>query len=191
MDIADGFDPTSGERIPASPGLDDLIRVTRRSSGHTLSGDLAIDGGWLPRERETALPPSPLYPEASRRSGPSVATGRKLHHWTSSHRQGRQVAPDADLPTLTLDSYGKVNADETSASRLRTIGERCGNTLRCAKLIGRIIQNLRRFVGFSVQYSASVEPQRWSASHVHIAIRGAISRADLHHVTVATCQQMW
>ena len=41
------------------------------------------------------------------------------------------------------------------------------------------MQNLRRFCGYDVQYFAAVEPQRRLAPHIHLAIRGTISRAEL------------
>ena len=42
-----------------------------------------------------------------------------------------------------------------------------------------------------MQYFAVVEPQKRGAPHLHIAIRGHISRAVLHQVTEATYHQVW
>jgi len=42
-----------------------------------------------------------------------------------------------------------------------------------------------------VQYFAAVEPQRRLAPHVHIAIRGTVSRAELREVLAATYHQVW
>lgn len=53
------------------------------------------------------------------------------------------------------------------------------------------MQNLRRFVGYDVQYFATVEPQRRLAPHLHMAIRGTISRAELRQVVAATYHQVW
>nr|WP_202512846.1 replication initiator [Streptomyces sp. SID3343] len=53
------------------------------------------------------------------------------------------------------------------------------------------MQNLRRLVGFDVQYFAAVEYQRRLAPHVHLAIRGTVSRAELRQVAAATCHQVW
>jgi hypothetical protein len=53
------------------------------------------------------------------------------------------------------------------------------------------MQNLRRFVGHDVQYFAAVEPQRRLAPHVHIAMRGTVSRAELREVIAATYHQVW
>ena len=60
-----------------------------------------------------------------------------------------------------------------------------------AALFDRLIQNLRRYLGYDVQYFAAIEPQRRLAPHVHIAFRGAISRADLRQVIAATYHQVW
>ena len=42
-----------------------------------------------------------------------------------------------------------------------------------------------------LQYFAAIEPQRRLAPHVHIAIRGTISRAELREVIAATYHQVW
>ena len=53
------------------------------------------------------------------------------------------------------------------------------------------MQNLRRYLGYEVQYFAAVEPQRRLAPHVHIAMRGTVSRAELRRVLAATYHQVW
>ncbi len=60
-----------------------------------------------------------------------------------------------------------------------------------ADLVQITVQNLRRFVGHDIQYFAAVEPQRRLAPHVHIAIRGTVSRAELREVIAATYHQVW
>ena len=60
-----------------------------------------------------------------------------------------------------------------------------------AALFDRFIQNLRRYLGYDVQYFAAVEPQKRLAPHIHIAMRGTISRADLRRVLAATYHQVW
>jgi hypothetical protein len=59
--------------------------------------------------------------------------------------------------------------------------------LAFAALFDRFIQNLRRFTG----YFAAIEPQRRLAPHVHLAIRGTISRTELREVIAATYHQVW
>ena len=108
------------------------------------------------------------------------------------------TAPDGNtfrpslFVTLTCPSYGKVTAngtpsdpgsyDYTGAAR---------DALHFAALFDRFIQNLRRFCGYDLQYFAAVEPQRRLAPHVHIAMRGTISRAELRQVIAATYHQVW
>src|SRR5260370_462845 len=60
-----------------------------------------------------------------------------------------------------------------------------------AALFDRFVQNLRRFAGYDVQYFAAIEPQRRLAPHVHVAIRGTISRTELRQVLAATYHQVW
>jgi hypothetical protein len=54
-----------------------------------------------------------------------------------------------------------------------------------------LIQNLRRVLGYDVQYFATIEPQKRLAPHVHIAIRGTVSRAELRQIIAATYHQVW
>jgi hypothetical protein len=94
--------------------------------------------------------------------------------------------------TLTCPSYGRVREDGTPADPARyDYGRAARDALHFAALFDRFIQNLRRFLGYDVQYFAAVEPQRRLAPHIHIAIRGTISRADLRQVLAATYHQVW
>ena len=65
------------------------------------------------------------------------------------------------------------------------------DALTFAALFDRFIQNLRRYLGYDVQYFAAVEPQRRLAPHVHIAMRGTVSRAEIRRVLAATYHQVW
>ena len=65
------------------------------------------------------------------------------------------------------------------------------DALHFAALFDRFIQNLRRFLGYDVQYFAAIEPQKRLAPHAHIAFRGTVSRADLRQVIAATYHQVW
>ena len=94
--------------------------------------------------------------------------------------------------TLTCDSYGRVREDGTPADPASYDYQRAArDALHFAALFDRFIQNLRRFLGYDVQYFAAVEPQRRLAPHVHIAIRGTVSRAELRQVLAATYHQVW
>jgi len=65
------------------------------------------------------------------------------------------------------------------------------DALHFSKLVDRFVQNLRRFVGYDVQYFARVEPQKRFAPHLHMAIRDTISRQELRQVVAATYHQVW
>ena len=65
------------------------------------------------------------------------------------------------------------------------------DALHFAALFDRFIQNLRRFLGYDLQYFAAIEPQRRLAPHIHLAMRGTVSRADLRQVLAATYHQVW
>ena len=94
--------------------------------------------------------------------------------------------------TLTCPSYGRVQADGTPADPAAYDYTRAArDALHFAALFDRFIQNLRRFAGYDVQYFAAIEPQRRLAPHVHVAIRGTISRAELRQVLAATYHQVW
>ena len=94
--------------------------------------------------------------------------------------------------TLTCDSYGKVGPDGTPADPASYEYQRAArDAIHFPALFDRLIQNLRRYLGYDVQYFATIEPQKRLAPHAHIAFRGAISRADLRAVIAATYHQVW
>jgi hypothetical protein len=94
--------------------------------------------------------------------------------------------------TLTCPSYGRVTSDGTPVDPNRyDYTQAARDALHFAALFDRFMQNLRRFVGHDIQYFAAVEPQRRLAPHVHLAIRGTISRAELREVIAATYHQVW
>lgn len=104
---------------------------------------------------------------------------------------GKTFRPSLFL-TLTLDSYGRVRSDGTPVdSDTYDFARAARDALHFSKLVDRFVQNLRRFVGYDVQYFAAVEPQRRLAPHLHMAIRGTISRAELRQVVAATYHQVW
>ncbi|MBE1533527.1 replication initiator [Actinomadura algeriensis] len=106
-------------------------------------------------------------------------------------RDGKTFRPSLFL-TLTLDSYGRVRSDGTPVDpETYDYGRAARDALHFSKLVDRFVQNLRRFVGHDVQYFATVEPQRRLAPHLHMAIRGTISRAELRQVVAATYHQVW
>ena len=94
--------------------------------------------------------------------------------------------------TLTCPSYGRVDEDGTPADPAAYDYDRAArDALTFAALFDRFIQNLRRYLGYDVQYFAAIEPQRRLAPHVHLAIRGTVARAELRRVLAATYHQVW
>ena len=94
--------------------------------------------------------------------------------------------------TLTCPSYGRVGEDGAPADPGAYDYDRAArDALTFAALFDRFIQNLRRYLGYDVQYFAAIEPQRRLAPHVHLAIRGTIARAELRRVLAATYHQVW
>jgi hypothetical protein len=94
--------------------------------------------------------------------------------------------------TLTCDSYGKVGPDGVPADPAAYDYQRAArDALHFAALFDRLVQNLRRFLGYDLQYFAAVEPQKRLAPHVHVAIRGTLARTELRQVLAATYHQVW
>ena len=94
--------------------------------------------------------------------------------------------------TLTCPSYGRVGEDGAPADPVTYEYDRAArDALHFAALFDRFIQNLRRYLGYDLQYFAAIEPQRRLAPHVHIAMRGTVSRAEIRRVLAATYHQVW
>src|ERR1022692_4110080 len=110
---------------------------------------------------------------------------------TYTSADGKTFRPSMFI-TLTCPSYGRVRDDGTAANPDSYDYTRAArDALHFAALFDRFIQNLRRFLGHDVQYFAAVEPQRRLAPHIHIAIRGTLSRTELRQVLAATYHQVW
>jgi hypothetical protein len=106
-------------------------------------------------------------------------------------RDGKVFRPSMFL-TLTCPSYGRIGEDGTPADPGSYDYQRAArDALHFAALFDRFTQNLRRVLGYDVQYFATIEPQRRLAPHVHIAMRGTISRAELRQIIAATYHQVW
>jgi hypothetical protein len=94
--------------------------------------------------------------------------------------------------TLTCPSYGRVGEDGAPADPATYHYDQAArDALAFAALFDRFIQNLRRYLGYDVQYFATIEPQKRLAPHVHLAMRGMVARAEVRRVLAATYHQVW
>jgi hypothetical protein len=125
-------------------------------------------------------------PDLPRRTVAATTVGK-----TYTAQGGTTFRPSMFI-TLTCPSYGRVEDDGTPADPgAYGYTHAARDAIHFAALFDRFVQNLRRFAGYDVQYFATVEPQRRLAPHVHVAIRGTISRAELRQVLAATYHQVW
>jgi hypothetical protein len=117
----------------------------------------------------------------------------------SPHTVGKTyTAPDGKVfrpsmfVTLTCPSYGRVGQDGAPVDPASYDYQRAArDALHFAALFDRFVQNLRRVLGYDVQYFATIESQRRLAPHVHIAMRGTLSRTELRQIIAATYHQVW
>ncbi len=94
-------------------------------------------------------------------------------------------------PSPARATAGSATTAPPSTPTATTTSGRPATHFHFAALFDRFIQNLRRFLGYDVQYFAAIEPQRRLAPHIHIAIRGTVSRAELRQVITTTYHHVW
>ena len=197
---------------PDRPTDDQRARITNRAEAQADRDALAAEGLDTTELDERIEDLNQRIKEAGMRG--AVVPAKPRRHRSTRRRQDaaplprRKVsnrtvgktytAPDGKVfrpslfVTLTCPSYGRVTSNGTPADPGAYDYTRAGrDALHFAALFDRFIQNLRRFCGYDVQYFAAVEPQRRLAPHVHIAIRGTVSRAELREVLSATYHQVW
>ena len=139
------------------------------TSGEDTAGDDAAIGDLdeqitRPRMRGNVLPAKPVRRHRSTRRPQDTPdlprrkiTPRTIGK-TYEARDGKTFRPSM-LITLTCPSYGRVGSDGTPADSARYDYRRAArDALHFAALFDRFIQNLRRFLGYDVQYFAAVEP---------------------------------
>jgi replication initiator protein RepSA len=191
------------ERAIAAEGLRGRI-----APAHTPAGDEDLDDEPVRRHRSTRRRED--VPELPRQKVEARTVGR-----TYTASDGTVHQPSMWL-TLTLDSYGPVHGVRTTANgrpvpcackRMHSEDDPLTGTpvdpagydyrraawdaIHFPRLLDRYWQNLRRCVGWNVQYAGCVEPQRRLAPHAHFAIRGTIARTTLERVAAATYHQVW
>ena len=145
------------------------------------------------RGRLTPLdpPPKPVKRSTRRRQDAPDLPRRPVDKRTVGRVFAGRYRPSTFL-TLTLDSYGRVDAEGAAVDPDRYDYRRAArDAIHFPALVDRFWQNTRRCVGWDVQYFGTVEPQKRGAPHLHAAVRGAIPRAELRAITAATYHQVW
>jgi hypothetical protein len=145
------------------------------------------------RGRLTPLdpPPKPVKRSTRRRQDAPDLPRRPVEKRTVGRVFAGRYRPSTFL-TLTLDSYGRVDAEGAAVDPDGYDYRRAArDAIHFPALLDRFWQNTRRCVGWDVQYFGTVEPQKRGAPHFHAAIRGAIPRAELRAITAATYHQVW
>ena len=136
-------------------------------------------------------PPKPVHRSTRRRQDAPNLPRRPVTKRTVGRVFAGRYRPSTFL-TLTLDSYGRVDANGAAIDPDRYDYRRAArDAIHFPALLDRFWQNTRRCVGWDVQYFGTVEPQKRGAPHFHAAIRGAIPRTELRTITAATYHQVW
>jgi hypothetical protein len=106
-----------------------------------------------------------------RQDAPDLPT-RRVEKTTVGREYAGRFRPSMFV-TLTCDTYGRVHSDGTPVDPGTYDYRRAArDAVHFAALVDRWWQNLRRVVGWEVQYFATVEPQKRAAPHLHTALRG-------------------
>ena len=164
--------------------FDELI--TELDDEITRSG---VRGKAAPGPARAAAPLHPAPPGRPRPAQRKVSPRTMGKTYTAP--DGKTFRPSMFV-TLTCPSYGRVDHRGVPVDPAAyDYDQAARDALAFAALFDRFIQNLRRYLGYDVQYFAAVEPQRRLAPHVHIAMRGTIARAELRKVLAATYHQVW
>lgn len=124
-----------------------------------------------------------------RQDAPDLPT-RQIRKSTIGREYAGKYRPSMFL-TLTCDSYGPIHAGAPIKAESYDYRRAARDAIHFAALIDRLVQNLRRVVGWEVQYFATVEPQKRGAPHLHMALRGAIPHKLVRQVVAATYHQVW
>jgi hypothetical protein len=163
------------------------LREAIRDADDTLR-QLGVRGQLPSPERPAKRPPK--RSTKRRQDAPNLPT-RAVSKTTLGREFAGRFRPSMFV-TLTCDTYGRVRDDGTPVDPERYDYRRAArDAVHFSSLVDRWWQNLRRVVGWDVQYFATVEPQKRAAPHLHTALRGSIPHDTIRQVTAATYHQVW
>ena len=151
------------------------------------------------RTRRTCLGcPSLTAPSRTRISARMGGnTGTRCSSPSPWARTGRCTRPTGGVGGSRSASAGSCTASTIRVSVRRWIRTSYDyrraalDSIHFARVLDRFWQNLRRAVGWKVQYAGSVEHQKRLAPHAHFAVRGALPRRLVKQVAAATYHQVW
>lgn len=182
----------TAERDHSTAGGDPSEADTAAAALQAVDADLAdsgVRGSLEPsssRRRTRSTRRRDDAPDLPRRASNGSTLGRAFI------AKGDRVYRPSMFVTVTLPSYGPVRSDGTPRQpRDYDYTSQARDNVHFARLLDRLVQNLRRVAGYDVQYFASIEPQRRGALHAHIAIRGTVPRALIRQLIDATYHQVW
>ncbi|ADP78110.1 replication initiator [Pseudofrankia inefficax] len=180
---------TEAEKTGDTAGVADADEMIGQVDEHL--ADLGVRGKAAPDDRER-----PRRTRSTRRRQdapdlPRLPVVKRTIGRTYNAPDGTTWRPSMFL-TLTCDTYGRVFPDGTPVDPDTYDYRRAArDAIHFPKLVDRFWQNLRRAVGWEVQYFAALEPQRRLAPHLHAAFRGTVPRVVLRQVAAATYHQVW
>ena len=182
-DLTAARDDLTAQGLDASHVVELIAQTDEELTDSGVRGSLEGNGA---KRRVRSTPRRQDAPELPRRKVENRTVGKVF-----TAPNGATFRPSLFL-TLTCDTYGRVRSDGTPVDPGSYDYVRAArDALHFSKLTDRFIQNLRRFLGWNAQYFAAVEPQRRLAPHIHMALRGTVSRTELRQVAAATYHQVW
>ncbi|WP_233598706.1 replication initiator [Amycolatopsis sp. WAC 01375] len=172
----------AGDEVEAEELRAEVASVDEELRASGMTGRLpALD---VPEKR-------PVKRSTKRRQDAPNLPRRKVTKTTVGREYAGKFRPSMFV-TLTCDTYGPVRSDGSPVNPSTYDYRRAArDAVHFSALVDRWWQNLRRVVGWDVQYFATVEPQRRAAPHLHTALRGSISHEVIRMVTEATYHQVW
>ena len=210
MRIDGPSDEASRKRQAEVAAIDEAIEeIEEQLSGCRIRGTLVGDRDGKQQVTRSTKRRSDV-PDLPRVKVSNTTVGR-----TFAGKGGRVYRPST-LLTITMPGYGEVH----TGARYRRGGLKpcsCGalhgqrdpllgtpinpeeydyraaalDAIHFPKVLDRHWQNLRRAVGWKVQYAGAVELQKRLAPHAHFAVRGTMSKEIMRQVAAATYHQVW
>jgi Helitron helicase-like domain at N-terminus len=104
-----------------------------------------------------------------RQDAPDLPT-RQVRTTTVGREYAGKYRPSMFL-TLTCDSYGPIRDGAPVDPNTYDYRRAARDAIHFSAQVDRVMQNLRRVLGWEVQYFATVEPQKRGAPHLHAAGR--------------------